>query len=469
MLPSSDRASRRARIASHPAAAAPLAAILLALLAVFVPSTTPAVFAATADTAKGDSASAHHRRSVQTNDVVIDENGIRIAGQKGTSTTTSTGGTPAVPATPAPPSPPADINIDVSQHGGDVVRFGEHVTVQKGESVAGDVVVIGGSLDVYGRVSGDVVSVGGDSITVHDGGVVNGQAVCVGGVVYQDEGAEIRGEVVSLNLGGPFGHRTGFRRWRMYASPFGFFTRLFSTVVALGVLFGLACLIMLVFGPQVDRVATALARDPLKSGAIGLLTVVALPPIIFLVAVTVIGIPAALVLVLAWFFANIFGMVAVSRATGSRIAHRMTVDRSPYLATGIGMLVLCALFVIGLLISHSGGLVPLPGWLFTMTGLLTLSVASVVGLGAVVTTRFGRRDWGTTPATPGPPPSPGGMPPVPPPVLPASPAPLASGPGEDSAAPRSEDDLRRLWDPSYPDQDRNRAPDASAGEGGSVS
>ena len=224
-----------------------------------------------------------------------------------------------------------------------MVRFGDHVTVDKNEVVAGDVVVIGGSIDVLGKVSGDVVSIGGE-VTVHEGAVVNGQAVCVGGPVHQEDGSEIRGEVVSLNLGGPLGIGSSggpLRSWHLrHSSPLGFVARLFSLAVGLGVLFGLACLVILVFGTQVDRIAGVITRDPFRSGAIGLLTVVALPPVIFLVAVTVIGIPAAIVLGLVWFLANAFGMVAVSRATGARVAASYAAGRSPYSATGVGMLVL---------------------------------------------------------------------------------------------------------------------------------
>src|SRR4029079_9829281 len=44
---------------------------------------------------------------------------------------------------------------------GDIVRFGGGVTVSTGDVVSGDVVAIGGSVDIDGEVQGDTVAIGG--------------------------------------------------------------------------------------------------------------------------------------------------------------------------------------------------------------------------------------------------------------------------------------------------------------------
>src|SRR5262245_16630904 len=80
---------------------------------------------------------------------------------------------------------------------GDLVRFGENVTVPAGRTVMGDVVVIGGNVDVYGNVTGDAVAVGG-SVRVHPGGSLRGQAITIGGAVLNDTGRGLHGPSVSL-------------------------------------------------------------------------------------------------------------------------------------------------------------------------------------------------------------------------------------------------------------------------------
>jgi hypothetical protein len=64
------------------------------------------------------------------------------------------------------------------------------------ESLAGHLLVVGGTADVYGRVAGNLVAVRGD-VVVHPGAVVAGDVLTLGGVV-RDEGGEIDGEVRTL-------------------------------------------------------------------------------------------------------------------------------------------------------------------------------------------------------------------------------------------------------------------------------
>jgi hypothetical protein len=79
----------------------------------------------------------------------------------------------------------------------DIVRFGKDIFIRSGKKVRGDVVAIGGSVYVEGRVYGDVVAVGG-SVILDDGSSVRGDAVSVGGDVELLDGSHVRGDAVAL-------------------------------------------------------------------------------------------------------------------------------------------------------------------------------------------------------------------------------------------------------------------------------
>ena len=100
----------------------------------------------------------------------------------------------------------------------DIVRFGKDIFIRAGKKIRGDVVAIGGSVYVEGRVYGDVVAVGGsvildegsnvrgDAVSVGgdlellDGSYVRGDAVAFGGSIEDEEGSHVGGDIVSMNF-----------------------------------------------------------------------------------------------------------------------------------------------------------------------------------------------------------------------------------------------------------------------------
>ena len=99
----------------------------------------------------------------------------------------------------------------------DTVRFGSSINVPAGETMhgdavcfgcsvnvdgtlTGDVVAFGGSVNVRGRISGDVVTFGG-SVHAEPGAELGGDTVALGGTVHRADGATIRGKVQQSRLG----------------------------------------------------------------------------------------------------------------------------------------------------------------------------------------------------------------------------------------------------------------------------
>lgn len=82
----------------------------------------------------------------------------------------------------------------------DIVRFFGDVHVAENEEIDGDVVAIGGSIKLKGRIDGDAVAVFG-SVLMAPFSAVEGDAVSVAGRVRMAEGAEVYGDIVDAGWG----------------------------------------------------------------------------------------------------------------------------------------------------------------------------------------------------------------------------------------------------------------------------
>ncbi|MFH1219088.1 MAG: BamA/TamA family outer membrane protein [Candidatus Eisenbacteria bacterium] len=97
----------------------------------------------------------------------------------------------------------AGLSIDIND--ADVLRIGASFAVDQGETIEGDIVIIGGALTVEGTVLGDAVVVGG-SMYLASTSVVKGDVVVMGGILEREDGATVLGQVVekpeeSIDLG----------------------------------------------------------------------------------------------------------------------------------------------------------------------------------------------------------------------------------------------------------------------------
>ncbi|GAB6876780.1 hypothetical protein [Thermaerobacter litoralis] len=122
-----------------------------------------------------------------------------------------------------------------------------------------------------------------------------------------------------------------------------------------------------------------LEADPWRTGLVGLVAMGLFYPAIFLVAITIVGIPVALAMVFVYALARLGGYMAVAMLLGRRIS----AGRDPLLTLGVGVFALAFLRY-----------VPVIGWL---AGLVVASLS----IGAVIQTRFGTRD--AVPSGPAPP------------------------------------------------------------------
>jgi hypothetical protein len=255
-----------------------------------------------------------------------------------------------------------------------LVAVGKDVIVA-GEAL-GDVAALEGSAEVTGRVDGDVVVLGGDA-RLGPQAQVGGDVFVLGGTVHADPGARVSGRMVSYPTASSAmvtlveGPSLGLG----FASP--------AVVGAkLALLASWAALLLVLFaasGRQLLETADGIRREPFRSFVTGLTGVLALVlTALFFSAFTggFVGVPLLVLVVLLGMILKLWGMVAVFYALGDWMARRLL--RRPRLrplnAATLGLLVL--------------GIVKFLPWV----GVWVWTAATLIGIGAALSTKFGRQE-----------------------------------------------------------------------------
>ena len=250
--------------------------------------------------------------------------------------------------------------------GRDVIVAGEVLT---------DVAALDGSVDVSGHVNGDVVVLRGD-VRLAPTARIGGDVFVVGGTVRTHGGARVGGRMVS--------YPTASSAWlTLLEGPsigLGFASRLvLGTKLALVAAW--AALLLLFFaasGRQVVETADGVRREPFRSFFVGLTGIVCLVLTgLFFSAFArgVIGVPLLVLVVLLALVLKLWGMVAVFYALGEWISRRLLRRRfRPLNAATLGLLVL--------------GAVKFLPWF----GVMAWTTATLIGVGAALSTKFGRRE-----------------------------------------------------------------------------
>ena len=314
-----------------------------------------------------------------------------------------------------------EVADDITSIGGGIKVDGE---------VRGDAVAIGGEAKIDGRVTGEVVAIGGD-VELGPEAEVLGDIVTVGGRVSREEGATVLGEISEVDWGdfewdwdgdwfdgwsGDWFPRVGER------PPFFRVGKVFEFVRAIiftGLLIVLSGLVLLVSPKGVDRVRSAAVSDPLIMLVVGFgIELLILPALIvasILLAVTVIGIPFAILLwpaaLVALALALVLGYTGAAAAAGDWFRNRFKgasgVAAGSFGALALGVLTIQALALVADLLGFLG----LPWFfrfMFGFPGLVICYLAWTIGLGAACMTAFGTSSFGakaaqTVPPTPPPP------------------------------------------------------------------
>lgn len=357
------------------------------------------------------------------------------------------------PDVPEPPDTPEAPSIPEVSRGGDVVRIGSDIHIDRGQVVEGDVFTLRGDITIDGHVKGNVATTGGD---VHLGPTakVDGDVMCIGGELTEEPGATVLGQRVTALRGGSIRERIKDRiRNRIHDNIEGRGERGGAVGFALSwLLFAtLTAWLFTKIAPARTLVAlNALRERPGTSFGVGLLMVLLLGPSVVALAlamailcITIIGIPLA-ILLLPTYGAVLAILIMWGFVLGATNVGQQITGRWPSLVSGHASLrrhaVLGAVAVTGMLFAASIlRFLPFFGWVSTLLwvlGWVTFGFITCTGAGALLRSKFGLGPEGRwwPPFAPGPQPvtpaAPGAVPPVapPPPPPPSVTDPLAGNP-----------------------------------------
>lgn len=256
----------------------------------------------------------------------------------------------------------------------DLLVIGGTAFLEKGSKVAGNIFVLGGSLEVGGLVEGDITATGG-YVRLYETAVVKGNVLAAGADVDQDEGAQVEGEI-NAEVDRPFTFTfPGTGKISTVRVSFAPFWRAIAFLARVFILSALAVLSAMFFPVQMERVTQAVVSQPIISGGLGFLTFLVTPLVAVLMAITLVLIPLSLLGVLLVSFLALFGWLALGLEVGKRLGLAFKQEWTPPLAAGVGTFILT-------LILGSVGQIPCLGWALTV-------IVLCIGMGAVLLTRLG--------------------------------------------------------------------------------
>ncbi|QQR75829.1 MAG: polymer-forming cytoskeletal protein [Holophagales bacterium] len=238
-----------------------------------------------------------------------------------------------------------------------------------------DVAALDGSVEITGRVDGDVIVLGG-SAHLRESSEVRGQVYVLGGEIETAPGARIGGHAVA--------YPSMSRAWLTLLEGPAIGLPATSRVVVAGKLALAAAwlfLLLVLFatsGRALLATSEEIRRQPFRQFAVGLVGVLSLTLTALLlstVAAALVGLPLLGLVVILALLLKLWGMVAVFHALGSYLLARAQRRRVLALHAAVAGFAFLALLKF----------VPYLGlWVWT--------VASFVAVGAALSSKFGRRE-----------------------------------------------------------------------------
>lgn len=295
---------------------------------------------------------------------------------------------------------------------GDIVTFGGQIIIEKDSTIYGSLAAIGGNVSFDGKITGDVVCIGG-SCDIGDSASIGGSFVVVGADLNLSDEAVIIGEHVFVGNDLVTIPSIDITTEDLTDIPdipdvpdtnvvpniiiqdnpgLDFLQNLFSTSFMILAISAMALLVGVLFPNHLKKTAASIVNEPVKSGVLGLLTISVAPIAIVILAITIILLPVSLILAFSIVVLIFYGWVAVGYELGKRIAKAMNTTWDITITAGIGTLVLSTTAALI-------NMIPCIGFLF-------YPIVTFIGLGGVLISQFGHREVKATHSTNAPVPLP---------------------------------------------------------------
>lgn len=253
--------------------------------------------------------------------------------------------------------------------GGDLVAAGGNVSVSAGSSVAGDVILAGGDVRFAGQAMKGVKLAGGKLVLA---GEVRGNARLYGQEIQLEPGARILGDLMYASRRALSDQELALVAGRVTReddstgrneefSDSWLHPAFFISMLVCG------SILLFVFPNAVSGAGQAMRHTPLRSLALGLVLLFALPPVAILFMITVIGIPIGFGLMLVYPLLLLLGYLCAALFVGHAAAGALKQSARTGAAWQVGFLALAlALFSVAARIPVFGGMLV---FLFVLTGM----------------------------------------------------------------------------------------------------
>ena len=248
-----------------------------------------------------------------------------------------------------------------------IFKIGSDVTIEKGQKIR-NVVAIGGQITVSGAVEKSVVAIGG-SVVLTKTAVVKGNVVSLGGVIVIARDAVVGGDLTEINSSNLYETLTTAlsSEWEGWSWIFAVISLSIFLVILV-----LALLIAALLPKPVRIVSEAIHENTFKVILCGILGLVLIAPLALLLTISVVGIALIPLEVIVVVCSVLLGFIAVGRTIGGKF---LSLLKRPN--PGIVRETFWCLVILWLI-----GWIPYLGW-------MVKAIAIVIGLGAVLITRFG--------------------------------------------------------------------------------
>ncbi|MEN8242557.1 MAG: polymer-forming cytoskeletal protein, partial [Chloroflexota bacterium] len=284
---------------------------------------------------------------------------------------------------------------------GSLIVIGGVVNLEADSVVDGDIVIFGGNVTVEGQVSENLVAIGG-VVMLTETAEIYGDLIAPATVVRREDGSQVYGQIIADPEG--MGIQIPevpeipeipevpespeipeLSRFDKYLDSVSDALRpiisFFWSLVRAFALAAVAVLVFLFLPKHTERVSRVVENYPVTAGGLGILTVVLSIPVTVVTSITIILIPASILIWLGLILGLSYGFIAVGSDVGRRIADGLGQEWKRPLQTAVGA------FSIAFLISILG----LAQWDW-LASLLWIVIGGI-GLGAVMMTRFGTREY----------------------------------------------------------------------------
>lgn len=226
---------------------------------------------------------------------------------------------------------------------GDVFVAGGQIAVNS--DVDGKIVAAGGEIDLKGAATNAVIA--GGEVNLHPTVVISRDAVISGGTVSN------AGTIVgNLTVRAESFQNTGsagfvdFKRaegLREFESRLRQLSIIVHILMAVG-FFILGIILLKLFPTQFFRVEEEVRESPLRNTAVGFVLIITSVILIFLLAITIVGLPVALIMGMLFIIALMLSYLFVSFAVGRKIVDALKVKTNDILIFILGFIILSLLF-----------------------------------------------------------------------------------------------------------------------------